>query len=112
VPSDIVCFFLLYTISSGKGRSKKGKGKKESNLKQERKLICLWNDKSSVKYHMGLNKAIIEEVEKKRKHTKNQEGRGEKGFEILLKLSVKIQIIICRLYERKRRKQASSKDQH
>lgn len=52
----LYAFFSLYTISSG--TSKKRRQKKSSNLKQERKLICLWNDKSSVKYHMGPNKAI------------------------------------------------------
>lgn len=55
-----LCLLILCALFSAvchqfqKGSKKKGK--RAYNLKQERKLICLWNDKSSVKYHMGLSK--------------------------------------------------------
>jgi hypothetical protein len=35
VPSDIVCFFLLYTISSRKEEAKKGESKKKRQKKEQ-----------------------------------------------------------------------------
>lgn len=52
---------------------------------------------------MGPNKAISVGWKAKKKGKRKR----EKGFEKLLKLSVKIQIIICRLYKIRTRKRFS-----